>query len=358
MNPYFTPRLKKIEDLIRQNLPIYVQSGEWVSRSFGNFNKIAETKYIDSLIEPCKNLVDLGGKRWRPLLAVLCAQAAAEHKKNKDMLIERAYTLTPMIEFIHSASLIHDDIEDAADMRRGKPAAHIRWGTDTALNSASWLYFQAFACLDNKGFTDALRLRLYDAVLQELRRLHLGQAMDIMWHKDNSTLPQESEYLTMTALKTGTLASLAARCGILAASGGARKAEKTALLAAQIGVGFQIRDDITNLTSGNPGKKRGDDIVEGKKSLPLLYHIKERPQDFKILAQCFERAQKEGVDSPAVEQALDILNGSSAIQKAYEKSTQLIEKSCKKLEKLYPASPSVKHIRDLFPPCNDPQNTL
>ena len=348
MNDYFIPRLKKIEAVLRENLPDMPYSAQWIELSFGATDPAVQPAHIKNLTDPCKNLIASGGKRWRPLLAVLCAEASCADKTaaEKDSLIEQAYALTPLIEFVHTASLIHDDIEDAADMRRGKPAAHIRYGTDSALNAGSWLYFEAAACL--RACSPALKTVLYDILMTELRRLHLGQAMDIAWHKDNQKLPSIEEYLAMTALKTGTLSSLAARCGVLAGGGSAEQAQTAAEYAAAIGVGFQIRDDIINLTTGNAGKKRGDDIVEGKKSLPVLYHLQKNPGDFKTLAAYFAQAAAEGIHSPAVENAISVLTSGDALQKAQEKSSQLIETSCAGFQNLFPHTEAAAVIGTLF----------
>lgn len=348
MNSDFTSRLKKIEDVLQKNLPPSPYSPSWKTSSFGTTDKAVCARHIEALTEPCRALIESGGKRWRPLFMILCAEAACNRRQHKTDFIKRAYALVPLVEFVHTASLIHDDIEDNADTRRGKPAAHISWGTDTALNAGSWLYFQAASCLEAASLSDSLKLKLYDTLMRELRRLHLGQAMDIAWHKDNTALPSVNEYLAMTSLKTGTLASLAARCGVFAGGGSEKKAAQTAACAVNIGVGFQIRDDVLNLTEGNAGKKRGDDIVEGKKSLPVLYHLAEYPEDFKTLAAYFKQAAEEGIDSPAVEKAVSLLLNGNAVQKAEKQSKKLIEQSCEGIEKLYAKTEAALLITELF----------
>ena len=346
MNTHFISRLEKIEAVLCENLPEFPYDSAWKTGAFGRTDTAVGAEHIAELVEPCKILVASGGKRWRPLFAVLCAEAVSTSAKNSDERIAQVYAITPLIEFVHTASLIHDDIEDGADMRRGKPAVHISRGLDTALNAGSWLYFQAAACL--QPMESSLKALLYDVLTVELRRLHLGQAMDISWHKNNGKLPSVEEYLAMTALKTGTLASLAARCGILIGGGTAEQADQTAEAAAAIGVGFQIRDDIVNLTTGNVGKKRGDDIVEGKKSLPVLYHIQERPEDFEKLAACFKQAAAEGIESPAVEKAITLLSAGDALKKASQKSKTLIADASQKIETLYPDTEAAALIRELF----------
>ncbi len=325
----FSTHLEKIQQSIEEALPMNFKK-EWQDFSFGQLPESVNQKHIQNLIEPNKNLVDLGGKRWRPLLLILCYERAAKKFKNP-LSLETAYKLTPLVEFVHTASLIHDDIEDGADLRRGKPAAHITYGTDTAINCASWLYFEAPVCIDKLDLTEKTKLDFYQLYTNELRRLHLGQAMDIYWHREKNVFPTIDEYQAMVKSKTGTLAALAAQVGYMAGGANREEAFELGQICANIGIGFQIIDDVQNLTIGNPGKKRGDDIVEGKKSLPVLLHIQDKPEDKAQLSAYMAQAEKEGIDSPAVEKCIALLETSGCIQKACEQGKKLIEDNCKLL---------------------------
>lgn len=332
MNIEFSTRLEKIESVLVKYLPSKIDE-KWKSLSFGPVDSCINSLHISNLVEPCRNLVSLGGKRWRPLLLVLCAELANDAKKSGS--VENAYHLTPLVEFAHTASLIHDDIEDSSDMRRGKPATHITYGMDVALNAGSWLYFEAAVCIKNLEISDKQKLEFYELFLEELRRLHLGQAMDILWHRNPEIIPTKEEYRAMVRNKTGTLARLSVKLGILAGGGTLEEAEKAGKIAEDIGTGFQILDDVTNLTKGNPGKKRGDDIVEGKKSLPVLYHLESKPEDKKTLALLFAQARREGINSPAVEKAIELLSSSGAIEKARKTGDEIISQKSLELGSLF-----------------------
>lgn len=188
----FSIELQEIEHILNKNLPDNL-SPEWNTQAFGLLPECVTGEHTSHLTAPGKNLLKLGGKRWRPLLLVLCAQAAAGTEETP----QAAYNIVPLVEFTHTASLIHDDIEDAADTRRGAPAAHITHGLDTALNAGSWLYFAAPLCIKTAGLSTEQQLILHQLYAQELRRLHLGQAMDISWHKNNSAIPTVAEYTAM-----------------------------------------------------------------------------------------------------------------------------------------------------------------
>ena len=339
MNIEYTSRLEKIERVLSAYLPASVDT-EWIRTGFASIPDAVRPLHLKPLVDPCRELLLRGGKRWRPLLLVLSCELAGGG--------DRGYPLTPIVEFVHTASLIHDDMEDGADERRGNPAIHLVYGEDTAINSASWLYFHAQSIIDSFPSSDGLKLILYRTVSREVRRLHLGQAMDIRWHRDPSLQPARAEYEAMVTLKTGTLSRLAAEIGMIAA--GKKEDEFTdfGVLAANIGVGFQIIDDVRNLTTGNPGKKRGDDIVEGKKSLPVILHLEKKPNDIGFLSEAFAQARSEGISSSAVEAVIARLNSSGAIEAAQQYGTQLIERSCLTVRSRYPGRESAELIAGLF----------
>ncbi len=341
----FQKKLEKIEAVLDRYLPATGEEANdnWKESSFGNLDGCVKEKHTRELTEPTRNLLSLGGKRWRPLLLVLCSELVGRGKIDP-------YELTPLVEFAHTASLIHDDIEDAADTRRGKPAAHIAYGLDKALNAGSWLYFQGAVCIKNIGADDKTRNTFYELFLEELRRLHLGQAMDILWHRNPKMIPTKEEYTAMVRNKTGTLARLAVKAGAIAGGASEEEADKAGKTAEDIGTGFQIIDDVVNLTTGNPGKKRGDDIVEGKKSLPVLLHLEKKPEDAERLSSLFEKARAEGIESDAVEEAISILQKSGAIDEAKAIGNKLIEEKSKELAAMFgnAESKEARAVLELF----------
>lgn len=341
MNEY-TQYQTKIEDVLKKNLP-QILTKEWQKSIFSDLPECVKQKHIEPLITPCRNLLNLGGKRWRPLLLVLSSGLPT----TDGLICDLAYELTPVVELVHTASLIHDDIEDAADIRRGEPCAHITHGIDTAINSGSWLYFAAYAAIENAKIEITQKQLLTQILTTQIRRLHLGQAMDIEWHKNNNSLPTSDEYMAMVRMKTGTLASLASQVGIIAGGADISQSEKLGKIASDIGVAFQIHDDIINLTTGNKGKKRGDDIVEGKKSMPILLHLQEKPHDFDKIMRCFAKARVEGIASPSVEECISIINGSNALQKAKELGKSLKENAILTIKDTWNNSASQK-ICNLF----------
>ncbi|MCR5402147.1 MAG: polyprenyl synthetase family protein [Treponema sp.] len=350
MDDVFKNILWDIEAALTEALPDKTNEN-WQKDSFSELSRCVNDSHLKNLISPCRNLVDLGGKRWRPLLLVLCYRMAKEAGCTPVIPEEKIFSLTPLVEFVHTASLIHDDIEDSADTRRGKPACHIQYGLDVALNAGSWLYFQAAACLEKIDLPTDIKAYFYKLYTLLLRRLHLGQAMDILWHANTELFPTPSEYTQMVHLKTGTLSSLAVQLGLIAGGASFEEAAEAGKTAEYLGEGFQILDDVTNLTTGNPGKKRGDDIVEGKKSLPILMHVIERPKDSVKISYYFEKGNMEGPGSTAIEKCIELLNTSSSIQKAKEKGEKCIRDNISKLitfKNLSEENESARLIKKLF----------
>jgi octaprenyl-diphosphate synthase len=326
----YSSRIQKIEERLNGVLPENPDAG-WVSRIFPGLETDAEGcgvgELSSSLTAPGRDILSRGGKRWRPLLMTLICEALGGG--------DGALPLVPLVELPHNASLIHDDIEDNSDERRGRPAVHLIYGTDTAINGGCFLYFLPLACMDEWEVPGELKERVYAAWGEHMRRLHLGQAMDIAWHRDFASRPSPEEYTLMCRLKTGSLARLAAVLGVYTGLGGsvpgtegpeAAKALAVALgsAAEKLGVGFQILDDVKNLTAGIPGKKRGDDIVEGKKSLPVLLYLNRCPEAGALAARCFAAARAGGTGVPEVEEFIGALGAAGVLEEAEKQGRILI----------------------------------
>jgi len=316
MEHEYTRRLEKIEAVLRDRLPEHPDSA-WVRSTFGGLVPEPPAELLHNLTEPGRELVARGGKRWRPLFMTLVCETLGGG--------ERALPLTPLVEFAHNASLIHDDIEDGAEERRGAPAIHIAHGVDVAINSGCFLYFLPLVCLDAWQASAELKIRVYQTWGEHLRRIHMGQAMDISWHRNFSSIPTEAQYDLMCRLKTGVLARLSAILGALAAGADEGQLSRIGRVAEDLGVGFQIMDDVRNLTTGNPGKKRGDDIVEGKKSLPIILYLQEKPLGVEFVTRCFSAARASGTSSVAVEELIAELGASGAIEAARVRGAALVQ---------------------------------
>ena len=358
----FEDRLVRIERVLKEVLPDSAD-GRWLSRTAASGCPEADAAEADAFLEPGRALMRRGGKRWRPLVTVLTCEALGGGG--------RGDVLAALTEIPHNGSLIVDDIEDSSLTRRGAPAIHLEFGVDLAVNMGNLMYFLPSVVFERGDFDGETTAALVQDWLGVMRRLHLGQGYDILWHGRADLYPDRGAYLRMCRFKTGSLASLAARLGVRAAlahpggdAGEAAKGTKVAeaegaeggfhsqgaaggliegLGAAweDLGTGFQILDDVQNLSSGIPGKDRGDDIVEGKKSLPVILHAGEHPGDRGRLAELFARAAEgapEG-DWSAVNETIALLEESGAIRRARDEGRALLDAGRSRIIALLPDTP-------------------
>jgi octaprenyl-diphosphate synthase len=309
MEQVYTQKLAMIETELEKWL-----KPEKMNKIFGSRESNAADTSLDSLFPPLKDILSRGGKRWRPLLMTLICETLEGG--------DSALPLAPLVEFSHNASLIHDDIEDDSDERRGKPAIHKVYGVDMAINSGSFFYFLSLCCIES--FAGENKHQIYKLWAECMRRLHLGQAIDIMWHNDIKIIPGEEEYYSMCTMKTGSLARLAAELGALTAGANEQAAQILGKASEKRGIAFQILDDVKDLTEGIPGKKRGDDIVEGKKSLPVILYLNKFPEKREQIFYHIYIAKTNGLAAPEVKEMIDMLAETSVFAEAREKAQSLI----------------------------------
>jgi len=314
MDQEYTRRLLKIENELERWLPDSVNQS-LADEVFSDTGMKMNADAIQVMLDPLRDMISRGGKRWRPLLMTLVCEAFSGG--------DASIPLSPLVEFCHNASLIHDDIEDESDQRRGKPSIHKIYGVDTAINSGAFLYFLSTCCINSCQIKE--KEFIYKLWTVCMRKLHLGQSMDINWHRNISYVPSMDQYYTMSAMKTGGLARFAAELGCIAANTPKETVKLMGEAAEKMGVGFQILDDVKNLTTGIPGKKRGDDIVEGKKSLPILMYMEKYPDKKEIVFYNFHVAKTDGITAPEVEEMIDVITASGVLKEAEEKGQTLLK---------------------------------
>lgn len=337
-------RRDRIEKQLQEILPEVIDSA-WVNTIAGDEITKPTLEYYRKMCQPASDLINRGGKRWRPLLLVMMAEAIGGTGT-----ADSAYSLTPIVEFPHTGSLIIDDIEDNSDWRRGDTAVHKKYGTDIAINAGNLLYYLPTVCIDSAPLSSEQKLSVYQIYAKYLRRVHLGQGLDIVWHRNPGLFPSVQEYLQMCRFKTGCLAGLSAELGAAAAGASDEQRVSSGRIAEKIGVGFQIRDDVQNLSTGNPGKRRGDDIVEGKKSLPVIFHVDMHPADSDRIAKLFSAAREAGIDSAGKEitEAIDIISASGALDKASETGENMLKEAMEEVLKIFPSCSARDEIIQLI----------
>ncbi|NYT13941.1 MAG: polyprenyl synthetase family protein [Candidatus Methanofastidiosa archaeon] len=282
--------------------------------------------------QPLWEFLSYGGKRWRPVLFLLISEAlGADMKKISDFLV--------IPEIAHNGTIIIDDIEDGADLRRGKPALHKVYGEDIAINCGNAMYFLPLQVVDeHKGKIEIdILQRVYSIYLEEMRNLHYGQALDITWHKGLlKKEPNVGEYLQMTAFKTGTLARMAARMAVALSEKDEETEDRFGRFAESIGIAFQIQDDLLDLTTTEKereafGKSYGNDISEGKRSLAVIYSLlslekTKRDRLVKIL-------NSHTKEKKIIEEAINLIKETGSIEISRETANKIVLESWKEIER-------------------------
>lgn len=200
---------------------------------------------------------------------------------------------------LHTASLLMDDVEDGSELRRGIPVAHKVYGVPQAINSANYVYFLAYQELSMLGHAQrSTNGELWKLVNEELLRLHRGQGMDLFW-RDSLTCPTEQEYIEMVKNKTGGLFRIAIKL-MMAMSPLKEKLDYVPLVDL-IGIIFQIRDDLLNLSSVyTVNKGYCEDLTEGKFSFPIVHAIRADPSNHQLLNLLRQRPNNDAIKSYAV----------------------------------------------------------
>ena len=194
---------------------------------------------------PLWEFLNYGGKRWRPALFLLICEAL---EANMDLVND--FLIIP--EIAHNGTIIIDDIEDGADLRRGNPALHKIYGEDISINCGNAMYFLPLQVInEHKDKIDIHTLyKVYSLYFEEMTNLHYGQALDIDWHKGIiNNEPNVDQYLQMAAFKTGTLSRMSARMAVVLSEKDIKLESKFGRFAENIGIAFQIQDDILEVTT-------------------------------------------------------------------------------------------------------------
>lgn len=220
--------------------------------------QVAEPK---NLYTPVQYILDLGGKRLRPILVLMGVSAfGKDYKKGLDAALA--------VEVFHNFTLLHDDIMDAAPVRRGKPTVHERWDTNTAILSGDAMMIMANQLLESyEGATFKKLMQLFSKTAIEVCE---GQQYDMDFETRNDvTIP---EYIEMIRLKTSVLVAAALKMGAIIADASDADARKIYDFGLNLGLAFQLQDDYLD-AFGDPktfGKQVGGDIIENKKTYLYL----------------------------------------------------------------------------------------
>jgi len=256
--------------------------------------------------EIAHHLIDSGGKRLRPMLTLACAQALGYQG-------EGHVKLAAAVEFMHTATLLHDDVVDESEMRRGKPSARMLWGNQATVLVGDYLLGQAFRTMVDVGSLDALAvLSTAAAVIAEGEVLQLAAAKNLATSED--------QYLRVINAKTAALFAAATEVGPIIAGADAATRKGLSSYGTHLGLVFQLVDDALDYggSSMTLGKKVGDDFREGKVTLPVLLAARAAStEDRAFWSRTIEKGEIADGD---LERAIDILRKQGAIAATIERA--------------------------------------
>jgi octaprenyl-diphosphate synthase len=287
---------KEIFELLRDDLAA-------IEREFGRDT----VSNVGAITEIGEYLRGGGGKRIRPMLLLLSSKLFTYDGRG-------AIRLGAVVEIIHTATLVHDDIIDEAQTRRGRPAANTQWGNSKCVLAGDWLYMQAF-----KIAVQERNFRILDTLIDLTQQMVEGELLQM---EKLGQLVSLDEYFDLIFRKTACLFSVCMRMGAILAGAGAEQEEKLAQYGRDLGMAFQIVDDVLDLTAseGVLGKPVASDLREGKVTMAVIHALKRCTADEH--AQIETVIRERGFDSVTHEQILAILNRYGSLEAASAHAAQ------------------------------------
>ena len=288
---------------------------------------------VEMIPELAGHLIAAGGKRMRPLLT-LASAALFDYKGT------RQHKLAACVEFIHAATLLHDDVVDASDQRRGQASANSLFGNEAAVLVGDFLFSRSFQLMIEDGSLDVLRiLSNASAVIAE------GEVMQLSTTNDTATT--EEQYKRMIRSKTAELFAAACEVGAVVAGRPAAECKAMRDYGMNLGTAFQISDDVLDYTAERErlGKSLGDDFKEGKMTLPVIRAIaKATPAEKKFWERCLSDLDQSDKD---FKEALGLLHKHDTLNDSLAEARRYAEQGIQALAAV-PKHPLCEHLKDLI----------
>ncbi len=266
-------------------------------------------------------IVGNGGKRLRPMLLLLAAKALGNVTDNH-------LILAAVIEFIHTATLLHDDVVDESDLRRGKESANVVWGNAATVLVGDYLYSSAFEMMVRTG-----NMRVMEILSKTTTAIAEGEVLQLL--NCNNPETTESKYLEVIARKTAILFSAATRLSAVIIGATPEVEEGLAQYGQHLGIAFQLIDDVLDYKSSpeDLGKNLGDDLAEGKPTLPLIYAIQNgSEEEANVIVEAIQNGNRD-----AFNDVYAIVQKTQAIAYTEQRADEEAEKAINALNVL-PAS--------------------
>ncbi|SFU95616.1 octaprenyl-diphosphate synthase [Methylobacterium sp. 174MFSha1.1] len=286
---------------------------------------------VTMIPEVANHLISSGGKRLRPILTLATASLAGyDRAKGKDA--DGDVKLAASVEFMHTATLLHDDVVDESDMRRGKVAARIKWGNEASVLVGDFLLGQAFKMMVEVG-----SLRALDILSSAASVIAEGEVMQLTAARSTET--SEDEYLAVIRAKTAELFAAACEVGPVIAERPTAEIAACRSYGMNLGIAFQLVDDALDYggTSADLGKNVGDDFREGKITLPVVLSFRRGSDEERAFWR--RTLERQEIEEPRdLDAAIAIMRRHSALEDTIERARHYGDRAKDALA-LFPASP-------------------
>lgn len=267
-------------------------------------------------------IVNSGGKRLRPMLVLMSARALGYAGT-------RHIDMSAVVEFIHTATLLHDDVVDASELRRGRETANAVWGNEASVLVGDFLYSRAFEMMVEVG-----SMRVMEIMARATNVIAEGEVMQLLNSNDADTT--EESYLNVIHCKTAKLFEAAAETGAILSGCSPREEHAMAAYGMHIGAAFQLIDDVLDYssTADDIGKNIGDDLASGKPTLPLIHAMRVgTPAQVAIIREAIEKG-----DRASIGRVLEAVESTDALAYTARSAQEEARKAAESLEPI-PASP-------------------
>jgi octaprenyl-diphosphate synthase len=280
-------------------------------------------------------IIQAGGKRVRPALLFLISQALANGKT-----VAHSHELAAVIEFIHTSTLLHDDVVDESDLRRGRQTANAVFGNAASVLVGDFLYSRAFQMMVAPGI-----LKVMEILAEATNTIAEGEVLQLLNMHDPDV--DEARYLEVILFKTAKLFEASTELGALIAGASTEQIEAAANYGKHIGLAFQVMDDWLDYTAdaAQMGKNAGDDLREGKPTLPLIYLLNHgTPAQSALAKHAIER--EEELTEEFFNEVLEAVRSSGALDYTLEFAKKEAEKARACLA-AFPANVATNSLADL-----------
>jgi octaprenyl-diphosphate synthase len=285
---------------------------------------LASVASVDAVTAIGQYLQSSGGKRLRPSLLLLSAKLAGSAGPT-------ALQMGAVVEMIHAATLVHDDVIDAAETRRGRPSTNVKWGNHTCVLAGDWLYMQAFQiALRERNF------QILDLLIGLTQMMVEGELLQL--ERIGRIGVSEADCMELVDRKTACLFSVCAKLGALAGGGDAGAQERLAEYAWNLGMAFQLVDDMLDFTAREKtlGKPVGGDLREGKVTLPLVYALECASGEERRLVEAI--LKQRNYDEVPFARILALLEKYRGIERVRDRAQAFTEKA-RQIINEFPESP-------------------